>query len=424
MRLVALLVLLFGCCEYRANDAIEVNGDGAGHVRDITLTEIFDDAVQAYLDEDWDRCVSGFNDALNGYKAYRRIVTTCRRRCRAEAADSSPISAENIEDLQFYEKKVKETLCLMKCNQDYREIAGARVLKRLPRATEEKFVHLAIYEYLHICYFQKARHQDAANAAFTFLTQHHDHKVVQKSLMYYMDLPDVQVKKIINLEAAPFVKMYARGVSAYEDGYYAEAVDQFESSLESYMNSEEECRSYCEGPFDQGWHPEFTSSLANHFAYCLKCKRKCSSALNNVNGNYQSDLLRSHYNYLQFAYYKLGNLKAACAAVASFLLFLPIDTAMLHNKDYYSAQPKVKEEYFQPREEAIFYVKRQEYELTLLRYISKEFAAIDDRFKTFVGKNDHAGRAGEKREKTLKKFDETNENSVCPNVNVTNGYCT
>lgn len=42
----------------------------------------------------------------------------------------------------------------MKCNQDYREIAGARVLKRLPRATEEKFVHLAIYEYLHICYFQ------------------------------------------------------------------------------------------------------------------------------------------------------------------------------------------------------------------------------------------------------------------------------
>jgi hypothetical protein len=88
------------------------------------------------------------------YKTYKRAVTTCRQRCKAEAAGSSPILAEDIEDLQFYEKKVKETLCLMKCNQDYREIAGKRALKRLPRVTEKKFVDLAAYEYLHICYFQ------------------------------------------------------------------------------------------------------------------------------------------------------------------------------------------------------------------------------------------------------------------------------
>jgi len=82
------------------------------------------------------------------------MVIICRQKCKAEAAGSSPIFAEDIEDLHFYEKKVKETLCLMKCNQDYREIAGAGALKRLPHATERKFVDLAIYEYLHICYFQ------------------------------------------------------------------------------------------------------------------------------------------------------------------------------------------------------------------------------------------------------------------------------
>lgn len=49
-------------------------------------------------------------------------------------------------------------------------------------------------------------------------------------------------------------------------------------------------------------------------------------------------------------FYAVGNLKAACAAVASYLLFLPADEAMLHNKDYYSSQPKVKEQYFTPRE--------------------------------------------------------------------------
>jgi len=88
------------------------------------------------------------------YKAYKRLVIICRRKCKAEATGSSPIFVEDIEDLHFYERKVRETLCLMKCNQDYREIAGEGALKRLPHATERKFVDLAIYEYLHICYFQ------------------------------------------------------------------------------------------------------------------------------------------------------------------------------------------------------------------------------------------------------------------------------
>lgn len=82
------------------------------------------------------------------------MVTICRRKCKTEAEGSSSILAENIEDLHFYEKKVRETLCLMKCNQDYREIAGAGALKRLPLATEQKFMNLTIYEYLHICYFK------------------------------------------------------------------------------------------------------------------------------------------------------------------------------------------------------------------------------------------------------------------------------
>jgi hypothetical protein len=30
------------------------------------LAELLENAVQAYLDEDWDRCISAFNDALYG----------------------------------------------------------------------------------------------------------------------------------------------------------------------------------------------------------------------------------------------------------------------------------------------------------------------------------------------------------------------
>lgn len=346
-----------------------------------TVHEIYTDAVHAYLEEDWGRCIEDFNALLHGYNVYKRMIVNCRQKCRTVASGADPILPENIEDLHFYEKKVRETLCLLMCNEEYREIAGAKALKMLPRETEDKLVDRTVYEYLHICYYQKKRYQDAANALFTFLVAHPNHEASVEALKHYLTLAGVQAEDVVSLETPAYVSSYFKGVSAYADENYSEAAGLFETSLRLYLNAEEECRFYCEGPFDHGWYPEFTSSVANHFAYCLKCKRACVHALNNVNGDYRKDILRSHYNYLQFSYYKLGNLKAACSAVGSYLLFDPVDETMLYNVQYYKSQPKVKEEYFAPRQEALEYVKRQEYEESLLRYISREFSVIDSKMK-------------------------------------------
>ncbi|CAL7946478.1 unnamed protein product [Xylocopa violacea] len=346
-----------------------------------TLNEVYEDAVEAYLEENWDRCIEDFNAVSHGYKVYKRVIVNCRQKCRANAAGATPIFPENIEDLHFYEKKVRETLCLLMCNQEYREIAGPKALKVLPREIEQNLLNRKVYEYLHICYHQRERYQDAANALFTFLIAHPDHKASVETLKAYLTLPGVQAENVVNLETPAYISIYFKGVSAYENEDFAEATGLFETSLKTYLAAEEECRSYCEGPFDQGWYPEFTSSIANHFAYCLKCKRICSRTLNSINGDYRGDILRSHYNYLQFSYYKLGNLKAACAAVESYLLFDPMDETMLQNKEYYSGQPKVNGDYFTPRQEALDYVKRQEYEMSLLNYISNEFSNIEVKLK-------------------------------------------
>lgn len=355
-------------------------------VTNLTIEEMFEKAVEAYLEEDWDRCIEGFNRALHGHKLYKRMVINCRQKCRAQADGSTPFFPENIEDLHFYERKVKETLCLLTCNQDYLQITGPGALMRPSKETEQKIYDHKYYDYLHLCYYQRHRYQDAANALYTYLVRHPDHEVTISTLKHYLTLPGVSEDEVINLESSPYLQMYFKGVTAYEDEDYKEAAGFFESSLRSYLGSEEECRFYCEGPFDQGWLPEFTSSVANHFAYCLKCKRGCSHTLNNMNGDYRSDTLRSHYDYLQFSYYKLGNLKAACQALESYLLFAPADEERLQNKEYFRKQPKVMEEYFTPREEAVSYLKRQEYEIKILRYIAHEFMAIDERFEKY-GKN-------------------------------------
>ena len=76
MRFILSLVILLGACACHArNDEIEINEIDNGEsvvrevqrVRNITLAQIFENAVQAYLEEDWDGCVAGFNDALHGY---------------------------------------------------------------------------------------------------------------------------------------------------------------------------------------------------------------------------------------------------------------------------------------------------------------------------------------------------------------------
>lgn len=53
--------------------------------------------------------------------------------------------------------------------------------------------------------------------------------------------------------------------------------------------------------------------------------------------------------YLQLAYYKTGQVEAACRAVASFLLFEPNNEEMKFNKGFYANLENVTDAYFKPR---------------------------------------------------------------------------
>lgn len=84
---VAPLVLLFAACACRA-DVIETNeiddeDDKVGvdtrekQRPDRPLAEIFENAVQAYLENDWRGCIVGFNEALYRYVLWSLIVGSC-----------------------------------------------------------------------------------------------------------------------------------------------------------------------------------------------------------------------------------------------------------------------------------------------------------------------------------------------------------
>ncbi|KAE8744370.1 hypothetical protein FOCC_FOCC008974 [Frankliniella occidentalis] len=215
--------------------------------------------------------------------------------------------------------------------------------------------------------------QKAASAVFTILSHDPNNEIMKHNLKYYLAKPGIDVNSIVNYESEKFVSLYTLGTEAYFKEEYDAAISNLEASLKEFFKASDECRADCEGPFDQGWLPDFTSSIANHFVYCLKCKAKCQSKLSVLNGEKYDDFLATHFNYLQFAYYKKGNLREACAAAGTYLLFLPGDSTMLENVEYYKTLPKVDDSMFRPRADAEKYIKRQSYEESLLTYISDEF---------------------------------------------------
>nr|XP_022901177.1 prolyl 3-hydroxylase 1-like [Onthophagus taurus] len=333
-----------------------------------SCAQLYEKGIEAYLENDFERCVHYLEASVEKYRQYSRSLHGCRIECKDRARDVPFLYEENIEDLQFYEKTLRNTLCILKC----------RASKFLPEEynlnpeTETIFIEKKPYEYLQLCYFQIEEYQKCASAAFTYLVYHPDDKIMLTNLKHYSKLPGVDVKDIVNFEAQMYVYLYVHGSDAHINKNWDDVIQNMEESITYYLYAEEECRASCEGPFNQGWFPDFIPSIANHFAYSLRCKRRCPEQLSSLNGEKYDDLYPSHYHYLQYAYFKTDKLKEACAAVETYLMFYPNDEVMMSNKEYY-LKLDVKKEWFKPREEAEEYFKRDLYEKRLFKFIMKEF---------------------------------------------------
>lgn len=114
---------------------------------------LYEEGVKAYLDNQYQDCITYFERAIENYRLYSKSVQNCRLKCADEAELSEPLYAVDVEDLHFYEKTIKKTLCIIKCKSD-KKIFGKF---NLNHETESLFENRKPYEYLHICYFQVSK---------------------------------------------------------------------------------------------------------------------------------------------------------------------------------------------------------------------------------------------------------------------------
>ncbi|KAK8744335.1 hypothetical protein OTU49_000752, partial [Cherax quadricarinatus] len=303
----------------------------------------------------------------------------CRSKCSNESEKSNLISAKLSEDDRFYERAVYNTLCVVKCKKS---VLGSRMDRLVEGMINEDFDRRKPYDYLQLCYFKMDMFKKAADAAATVLAVQPEHEVMKSNLKYYLAEGPVNAEEVVNLELQEYGKEYILGNVAYNNEDYKATITHMEKSLSLFYEAYSACRHLCENPFDQGWFPDFISSLANHYTFTLRCKRRCTWQLSNLFGEIKDDFFYSYFNYLQYSYYQEGDTKAACEAVASALFINPVDEVQLRNKQFFIRDEGASEDYFVPRKDVVAFIEREDFEERLMEFIETNFLFLkDDEFE-------------------------------------------
>lgn len=112
---------------------------------------LYENGVEAYLENRYADCVKNFELALGKYRLYMKHLQNCRLNCKEEAEFSDPLYPIDIDDLYFYEKTIKQTLCIVKCKNNNDIFSDDFSINP---EIEKLFEDYKPFEYLHLCYYQ------------------------------------------------------------------------------------------------------------------------------------------------------------------------------------------------------------------------------------------------------------------------------
>uniref|UniRef100_A0A8C4PY12 procollagen-proline 3-dioxygenase n=1 Tax=Eptatretus burgeri TaxID=7764 RepID=A0A8C4PY12_EPTBU len=395
--LVILLCLLRASCVLGGSEQSlwsTTEGDEMG-VPPMPADVLYSDAVDAYERGDWTAMVELMGSALRSVRSVRRAQLACHRTCR-EASEfpfsstSSPIAGLStshnssnetywsaLEELRFFEVLLRRAECLSRCEKHH---LGEPSLHIMSEELKSEFIKRTPYHYLQLAYFQTNQLDKAAACAQTFIVANPDHKEMRRNVEYYRRMLGVPEELFVDLESRPHMESLLKGAKHYKEEHYKYALDNLETALQEYFEADAECRDLCDGPraFEGYSYLDYSSdlhqSIADHYIQVLACRQECGKSLAThiSRKNPIDDYLPTHYNFLQFSYYKMNEYERAIECTKSFLLFHPDDHSMQQNvKLYHRLLGEEKD--LQPRREAVAHLKRSLLEKQLLYFAQEAF---------------------------------------------------
>nr|XP_060637730.1 cartilage-associated protein [Anolis sagrei ordinatus] len=356
--------------------------------------------LDQYTGEHWAESVSYLEVSLRLHRLLRDSEAFCHLNCSSARMDLgeeregegeegmggggdrtrdgvlSPRRFQGFPELRYYGDLLRRAQCLKRCKQ------GLPAFRQSQPSREvlQEFHNREPYKFLQFAYFKANNLPKAIAAAHTYLLKHPDDEMMKRNMAYYKTMPDAE-DYIKDLEAKSYETLFVRAVRAYNGENWKTSITDMELALPDFYKAYYDCIAACEGPREIKDFKEFYLSIADHYTEVLECKLKCEIDLTPIIGGYVVEkFVATMYHYLQFAYYKLNDLKNAAPCVASYMLFDQKDEVMKQNLVYYQYHKDkwgLTDEDFQPRPEAVRY-----YNVTTLQKemyeFSKEHVMDDD----------------------------------------------
>uniref|UniRef100_A0A8C1P4L0 Cartilage associated protein n=1 Tax=Cyprinus carpio TaxID=7962 RepID=A0A8C1P4L0_CYPCA len=345
------------------------------------LDSAYRHALDQYGEEKWPESVEFLEMSLRLYRLLRDSEAFCNLNCSTVRLDDETRFSD-FPELHAFGNMMKRAQCLKLCKQ------GLPAFRQtLPsRETIEEFEKREPYKYLQFAYFKRDNLAKAVSAAYTFLLKHPDDEMMQRNMNYYKSLPGAD-EHMKDLETKSYETLFIRAVRAYNGDNFRTSVSDMELALRDFFKVYDECIAASEGSRQIKDFKDFYPSIADHYTEVLQRKVRCESELTPVVGGFAVEkFVATMYHYLQFAYYKLNDLKNAVPCVASYMLFDPSDEVMKNNVDYYRYHREkfgLTEEDFFPRAEAVRYYNQTTLQLQMLEF-AKQKLLSDDEVRVFL----------------------------------------
>ncbi|XP_068942242.1 cartilage-associated protein isoform X1 [Petaurus breviceps papuanus] len=401
----ALLCALCFCCSLSQGLAQYERYSFRSFPRDelMPLESAYKYGLDQYGHENWAESVGYLEISMRLHRLLRDSEAFCHLNCSTVRMDRDVLAPSpdpgpdpqpqprdrfaSFPELRLFGDLLHRARCLKRCKQ------GLPAFRQSQPSREvlDEFQRREPYKFLQYAYFKANNLPKAIAAAHTFLLKHPNDEMMLRNMAYYKSMPGAE-DYIKDLETKSYENLFIRAVRAYNGENWRTSITDMELALPDFFKAFYECLAACEGSREIKDFKDFYPSIADHYIEVLECKLKCEENLTPVIGGYPVEkFVATMYHYLQFAYYKLNDMKNAAPCVASYMLFDQKDEVMKQNLVYYEYHRDkwgLTDEHFQPRPEAVLYFNVTTIQKELYEF-AKENIMDDDEVKYFWDSQSH-----------------------------------
>ncbi|XP_055747233.1 endoplasmic reticulum protein SC65-like [Salvelinus fontinalis] len=329
------------------------------------LESAYGHALDQYGAQNWRDSIKYLELSLRLHRLLKDSEAFCSQNCSTVSRDNDTLFADS--SLRIMRHFLLRASCLKKCKTNFPVFTVAYPKRDVLEAFEKRVP----YRYIQYAYYQLNNIERAVSAAHTFLQRNPEDPFISKNMNYYKTLFELD-EYLIDHEERPYEPVFLKAVKLYNSGDFSASARDMEQATTEYLKMYDLCLAGCEGSYEVTEYKDFYPTLADLYTEVLKCKVKCEQNLMpNVGGFFVEKFVATMYHYLQFAYYKLNDVRNAAPCAASYMLFDANDQVMQQNMVYYRfyrEQWGLEETHFLPRPEALRYFNQTTKQREMLEF--------------------------------------------------------